>query len=527
MRWAGIGLIAAIELVLLFKASSLTRLNSDHVWAALEISDVLQGNVFLHGWILAQQNYYLTDMPFFLLGRVVLGHSLVALYAPPFLIYLLLLAVALTIVWQSRASARDRLIGAAAVLFFLGTPDHAGIGALIFVGTQHVATLGYCLIAWLALTRIAAPSPNWRPLALFFYVAATVVVFFSDPLSIFVFLMPTLIGLLIALVGAQERRTCGRLIVVTIVAFIGARLALLAVRGFDGFVTIFPEPVQFVKASQFGGNLAAAFFGLLQLSGADLFGKPLIALDTVMQPLRLVGLAFMVAATAASLRRGFSVRSGWDLRFVLAAAMTIQLVSCLTSQDFAEALHSAAPFRFLAPVLLFGGVLTSLEMPELLWATRHTAWRTLILSVAGVGAVAAALTFAVDGARHWSQPPIMTRSREWSAGQWLLDRGMSNGVGAYWQAALVTALTAEKAAIRAVFAKDGRLLPYTWVAKADWYTERPQFVIYDRHNEFCIAPDTIAATYGAPTAIEHVAGYDIAVLAANGQDKPVAPAPHD
>jgi hypothetical protein len=47
----------------------------------------------------------------------------------------------------------------------------------------------------------------------------------------------------------------------------------------------------------------------------------------------------------------------------------------------------------------------------------------------------------------------------------------------------------------------------------DWYQDRPQFVVYRTVNPYGITATTITNTYGPPVAIEHTAGYHVALLA--------------
>lgn len=252
------------------------------------------------------------------------------------------------------------------------------------------------------------------------YAISAFIAFFSDPLSIFVFLIPTLFGLLFALSVRNGRRTQAGLIGITIGVYICACVVLLIIQLLGGFTTIFPEPIKFVSASELGHNAVGLLFGLLTLSGGNVFGHPLIDLVTLVALLKMAGLGIMFGAMVTALRRGFGGLDGWDLRFVLALAMLIQLLSCLVSQDFAESLRSVAPLRFLVPTIVYGGVLTALELPTMMRGMRAMAPRLLFIGLCGVGLMGATLSFFIDGAIHWNDEPIMTRAPDQVAGVWLL-----------------------------------------------------------------------------------------------------------
>lgn len=512
LRWlvrAAACLFALFVLAILFQTSALIPLNSDHVQAFLEAGDVLAGNVLLHGWVLALQNYFLSDLPFFLVTRLLFGKTLLAIYAAPFLIYVAFLAAATAIVWRGLA-ARGRAVGMAAVLFYLATPGLHDLAPLVFAGTQHVATMTFCLLAWLALDRYQRLDAQN---AWLLYLGCAFVAFLSDPLSLFILLIPTLIGLTFALAARAERRTQATLIGLTITAYVAARIGLVAVKLGDGFLTTFPESVRFADASEFGNNLASALYGLMALSGGAVFGRPVMSGETILMMLRLLGLAAMAVAVVAALRRRIRAGEAWDLRFVLAVAVAIQLASCLTSADYTESLHTVAPLRFLVPVILFGGIVAALELPGLLHQVTVSAPRWIVSGLAGIAFFAAMLSFAVGGAEHWHRPPAMAEAPARIADNWLLEHGLTHGVGTYWEGMLMTALSGERVAVRAVFSAKGRLRPYAWVTKLSWYDERPQFVIYRPGNEFDVGERTIVATYGPPVRIEHIDGYDVAVLA--------------
>lgn len=183
-----------MTLVALFKTASLVRVDSDFVQNVLTSAAILHGDVLLHGWILGADNFYLSDNPFFLLGRLLWGRGYGEIYGPPFLIYLFLLAAASLIVLAFARDGVGRWLGLAALLFYLATPGMRGMAPIVLVGAQHIAVLAFCLWAWLALARIAVADrvPAGAVIA---YAVAAFVALFSDPMANVIFLLPTLVGL--------------------------------------------------------------------------------------------------------------------------------------------------------------------------------------------------------------------------------------------------------------------------------------------------------------------------------------------
>lgn len=522
--WAILGIGVILEVLLLFRASALTAVSSDTVENVLEASDILRGNVLLHGWVLAQDNFYLSDNPFYLLTRLAFGRSLTAIYAAPFLIYLTFLAASVGIVCRQTRPGRARVVALAALLFYLGTPTDGRIRATLLVGGQHIAVLAFCALAWLALNAAdaAATRRGARTLGAL-YAACALIAMASDPLAIALFFIPTVVGLLLALMRSDKRARSAWLLGTTVLALLGAVLLLDGIRLAGGFTTVKNAFLVFISAEQVGRNASGILFGLLKLSGAYFFGTTLGQPASLIALVRLVGLVFLLAAMIGALKRGLSRVEGWSVRFVLALAVAIDLVSALTSREFASALvptvwNGGAAIRYLTPTILFGGILAALEFPGALGRVRTPEWRLVWHAVCGLGVVAVVAMFAVLGFVERNQRAAVAEEPGRIAGKWLLQRGLTHGVGDYWEGLLITALTGEHVQVRAVLAQNGRLEPLFWITKRAWYQNQPppQFVIYAPGNQFGVNAQTITATYGRPKAIVAVAGYDVALLPVAG-----------
>jgi hypothetical protein len=142
IAWCATASAIAFYLLLLLKTGLQVDLDSDNVQNVLEVNDILLGNIFLHGWILAETNYYLSDNPFFLIARLLFGHRPIAIYFAPFLAFVMMLATAASIVHQYSTNRKSRLIMLGALLFYLGLPGVTGMARFcFFVGAVHGATL--------------------------------------------------------------------------------------------------------------------------------------------------------------------------------------------------------------------------------------------------------------------------------------------------------------------------------------------------------------------------------------------------
>jgi hypothetical protein len=401
------------------------------------------------------------------------------------------------------------------------------LAPIVFVGAQHIAVLTFCLFAWLALQRIQMAAPAALPLGLtVLYACCGFVVFFSDPMGTMMFLPPTLIGLGAAAMRAQRKSIHIIMALFTLVDFIIARFALALLHRAGGF-TIAPNyNLQFVSAADFGRNITSELFGLLNLSGAYFFGRRSYRVRTLMTLCRFAGLGLMAAAVVSALRKRSEDDEGWNLRFVLAVAILLDLVSVAVSATFCSAvgpsvLTGGAAIRFLTPAILFGGLLVGLEAPRIISNVSDRPVRIGLITLGGCGVALATSVFLLHGIERWWEKPFVSESPLASVGDWLFHHGLTRGTGFYWNASSITALSGQRVKIRAVLAQNGRLVPYNWLSDARWYTpvHKPQFVIFNKTRAFGITPRTIAATYGSPFAVIEKDGYDIAIFGSNPQKK--------
>lgn len=516
------GLIfVVLEIAFLLNQSKMTPVNSDGVQNVMEISSILHGNILLKGWVLPSDNFYLSDNFYFLATRLLLGKTIAAIYTATFLIYLTVVLTAAGIVLISTRDIRSRVIGLGAVVFYLGAPGSDGLGPVVFVGAQHIAELAFCLLAWLALGAVQTATCRRRVVqSAVLYAIAGFVLFVSDPIGTVVFFLPTLIGLSLAfLTDAGRRRVHGGLIGLTIVMFVGARLFLATIPALGGFATASDFSLYFVNPADLGKNAEGLFFGLLNLSGAYFLGEPMQRATTIVSLIRLAGLGLVMFATIAAIRRGTTRQTGWNLPLVVALAVLFDVAACLFSASFTvylpySVLRGGSSVRYLTPAILFGGLLVALELPRMLDRVAMPELRRAGGGVLAIGAVAATGLYFAQGVAQWGDKSAMAQSPAKAVGTWLLDHGLTHGVGTYWDASIVTAVSGEQVVVRAVANYRGHPLPYNYISDDRWYNpdNRPQFIIYNSNNQFEIDENLIKEKYGQPMDTKFIDGYVVDIL---------------
>ena len=145
-RWvAGTSLAAAVLMFCYLRIAGVTQVNSDGAGLVLQASDMLHGNVLLHGWWATDVSFYTTELPEYLVVTAFGGLRPEVVHICSALTYTMLVLLA-AFVARGRARGTEGLVRAliaAAVilapqptgptLILLGNPDHVGTGVPVLV----------------------------------------------------------------------------------------------------------------------------------------------------------------------------------------------------------------------------------------------------------------------------------------------------------------------------------------------------------------------------------------------------------
>jgi hypothetical protein len=85
------------------------------------------------------------------------------------------------------------------------------------------------------------------------------------------------------------------------------------------------------------------------------------------------------------------------------------------------------------------------------------------------------------------------------------------GVGEYWSANLITAMSGNAVRVGSVVPGGARLVPYIWVQDRHFYRERPQFAVWQEPNETGVTEKLVRSTWHV-CRLDRVHGYWIATL---------------
>jgi hypothetical protein len=126
--------------------------------------------------------------------------------------------------------------------------------------------------------------------------------------------------------------------------------------------------------------------------------------------------------------------------------------------------------------------------------------------VAGLGVVATSWSSSAAAHRRWiNDNPALTTVR------WLERHGLLQGVGEYWSANLLTAMSGNAIIVRSVVPYERKVVAYIWVEDRRPYGQPPQFAIWQEPNQTGVTEALVRATYRVCSR-ENIAGYRIALL---------------
>ena len=479
---------------------------------------IWSGNVLLRHWVVATDNYLLTDLPGYVLASLVFGRGPFLLVLVPFGVFALMLASCLAIVHEALETTAGRRFGSYLVLLLLGVPwgNHF---CDFFWSDYHVASVAICLLAILA----ALPALSGRRIRVWRLASFAVLLFtaaFSDPLADVLLAGPLLVTIVLRALtrtggGRQEAYLALAALAATAASFV-ARDASARADFFTMATSVTLDTVR--SAGQFLSNLRV----LAVLSGIVMNGPPAFAPQAGMLA-QLIGasrLVTMLLVAAAALRVIWRLpyERGQGVAQCLVVCAAGMILASASSQTFVRYLPTdwegpGSPVRYAVPAVVFLCLAAALAGPSVLvgWSVsaRHATYAGFLGLAILYGAGGA--SFVIGSAR---QPSGFVRAPMQPFVEWLHKRGLTRGVGDYWMTQVVSALTEWKVKADAVRNVDGRLVQYRWVTDTGRFVgANPQFVMFFQGSDSGVTPSAIEATYGKPReVVEILPGQFIACL---------------
>ena len=487
--------------------------NSDSVQSYNEMLAVRSGDVLLRHWVLATDNFLLTDLPPMMIASLVLGPADRLIFVVPFLTFAMMLTASFLIIRGVVEDRPSRLAACCGMLLLIGVP-YSLYYNFFFWSDFHVATITACLYAILAVTPALSGFPfnRWRllPFILLVFVAA-----FSDPMADGLLLLPILF--LAGLRGWLGRsfRVDDWLIVLSAIAGLVASLVVLKVLAATGWsFSILPSvSLGFVPDADAVVQDFRALLGgeqVLFAARASLMSN-LPLHDPIAVSRQATAVLVAVLCVSVVWRMPRTPRSGVAQLLVIGAACVAILAS--VSSTFHAAVGTGPDFpgaavRFAVPSFVFASIAAALELGDLVAHPGRRRRRWLLAT-----GISLAALYAVGGVaavfRAVASAPGIEKCTDARLARWLRDNHYRYGVGDYWDTQLVDALTDGAVLADPVVNIDGHLMLSGWLTDVGRFRPEnpPQFAIIRPHGLFRIDLASVTATYGLPLSITKVADF--------------------
>jgi hypothetical protein len=456
--WAvGTLFVAAVLLFCYARVAGATQVNSDGAGLVWEASDILHGNVLLHGWWATDVSFYTTELPEYVAVTGLAGLRPEVVHICSALTYTLLVVLA-AFVAKGRARGAEGAIRALLAAGVILAPQPTGPTQVLLGSPDHVGTGAPVLLLLLVLDRA---KPRWYiPVFTGALLAAAIV---GDPLSEVVGVLPVFLACLIRAArtlwreraSAPEagsrpglRGTVARGWPAAWYELSLAAAAVLAVPAADVANRLLVHLGGLRTATAWYGHLLpwrairrelpAAWHGFLALFGADRADVHGTA-SVVFAWLHFIGVAVVIAGIVLAAWSLLRARADDLVADVLVIAIVANVAAFLTVVPISN-LYSA---HEIGPVLALGAALAGrmLGGPVLAAWTRgrgkgpHGPWaragRALLpLTAAGLACYAVMLGVAA------AHPQAAPRNVGLTA--WLTEHHLTSGLAPYWESSSVT-----------------------------------------------------------------------------------------
>jgi hypothetical protein len=512
--WAlGTVLAGAVLMFCYLRVAGTTEMNSDAAGIVLQASDMLHGNLLLHGWWDTDVSFVTTELPEYMAVTKLAGVRPEVVHICAALTYTLLVLLA---VFVARGRARDpegvvRALLAAAVML---APQPSGPTPVLLGSPDHVGTAVPLLLLLLLLDRIPPPGARLRwylPACACACAVTTVLlawVIVGDPLAEVAGVVPLALACLLRAIritavrgvrAVQARRaaraggapaagqngaagvsanpagadTTWRAVVYHLLLAAAAGAAVPLARAADAWITrhggyqLGPNRYGLLPWHTITANAPLIWQSILALFGADYAGVQGTG-NVVVALVHLIGLAVVAAAVGFAIWRlivpARGARAGDLVADFLVLAIGVNIVAYLA---FIRPVNIYDAHE-IGPVVSFGAALAGRMLGGPLLRVRRARRETgpdgsrrtvpVLLPVLAAGLACYAVLLGLAAATPQSPP------QDTQLATWLTQHHLRSGLASYWESSSVTVDSAGGLTMLAIgiHGYNHRLAPDQW-----------------------------------------------------------------
>ncbi len=374
----------------------------------------------------------------------------------------------------------------------------------------HVATITFCLFCFLLAARLVGERGGaGRVAAWFAFLGLSFLALAGEPFYKYVGLLPILAAAGLAAVRSGRWRAFFKLSAASLLALAAAKILMDFLQA-QGFHIVALNPIWeylagldtitanlYTYARSLWILLGAGNGNLLWLDGAGPFvlvrGFLGLRLLTAVVAVLWTGKIVLARKSSASPENAF-------IDSVLLAGVGLDSAAYLFS-TMPGPLDAISTFRYLVPAMVYASILVVRRCGPSLSA-RWSAARPRMRAAVPAVFFTALLLFV---------PRILEVSRgqpnaaELQLAGYLAARGLHSGYGGYWQSNIITFLSWHKVKVAGLtIDQQGKIAPFHWLSKADWYDAPANFVVYDPSDANFNVEAPAIKTFGPPAEIASI-----------------------
>ncbi len=531
LLWAGAtAVIGAVLMFCYLRVAGVTALNSDAAGIVLQASDVLHGNVLMHGWIDTDVSFFTTELPEYMAVTAVAGVRPEVVHICAALTYTLLVVLA-ALVARGRSRGAEGVVRALLAAGIMLAPQAGSpTETLVLLGSpDHIGTAVPLLLLLLLLDR---PEPRWYvPAGAGLLLAWSII---GDPLVEVIGVIPLVLACLLRagrVVAARQRepgtwRGVGyeaSIAAAAVLAVPAASFGYRVIRHFGGY-QVGPALYGKVSWQTVRQNVPWAWRSVLSLFSANYPGAT-GTWNVISALLHLAVVAAAVAGVALALwqlaRPARAARLGDRIADVLVLAIAANMAAYLLLVDI-TGLWDA---HEIAPVLPLGAALAGRVLGGPLLRFRPRGKPVLVPVLAAGLAVYAVLL----GGAFSASPQAAPQNVQLAA--WLRDHHLVHGMSSYWMAASTVVENDAQTTMISVSIHGARhvLAPDSWeqnVGLANAATHTANFYVVQQTEPSAAAKQHVALkVFGQPAHVYQFQSYTIMVWSRNLLGKLEGPPP--
>ncbi len=500
IRWISVIILGGLLFASYLLISRIVVYNSDDASILLEAQSMLHGNYLLQGWYMPTDNFLTIDIPLYALG-LKLGFPLVALLRiVPSLLYTSVILCSGYLV-STLLPHEQRLWSWLALLGILAFPPLYMV-QLLLVGPIHVGTLLFALIALIAYRHfLRGAGRKWFAFAVLQFLLLLAVV--GDPFVLVFLVVPLLLTectqmVLKRRISLQENAVFFASLCAIVIS--GAIHWALNIAGVHILLT---DGFAFTSIRGMLSNLHQAILIVSFIFNADIFTASsfsLSRLSTLVNAVVVLALSIAVISVIVNQAKRALLRTETtpDTKIIQASIWS----SLGTVAAFIlSTLGGVLGRRYLYPLLFLSEPGT---FPAIFKFMHKYVLRIAVVCVFIANALPFAFSLAQVPASVPSQIPLLAVLRE---------HHLTQGLGSYWVAAIVTVQSEEQIVVRQVIPRANHLQPYLFLANEQWFDpanlRQANFIIYRESDDISTYYAASVRTFGKPDHQYHADGFII------------------